>query len=391
MTSDGDAAARASGFIDVQGKREFVQFGVAALFASLLNAHMALLSIVFEQAGHGLPAIGLLLSLFAVPVLVVTLAAGPVAARLGALATARLAIVLMILGFGSLALTSENFWLALASRLVHGIGFGLYLPAIMTYGQSRLNQVRFVGLVITFSSLIPFSYALGPAMGEFMLNNYGRTVFFLAAMAPAVIGLAMTAGLRPLARPKPLGLDFSAALKRRFVLPLAALFIGGMMYCFSIAYLAPDLQQRGVALAIFFVPSTLATAMSRVAGSFVQRFHPRVLVAAGLMLMAAGLAMLAAFSQIALIVVGAVSFGLGSSVLYPVVSAWVSEGLDPARRSGPQALVTTIFYAGLYAMPYPLSFVVAPMGFRMTEALLAAAGAALAVLVIASHLMRRSA
>jgi hypothetical protein len=48
LTSDGDAAARASGFIDVQGKREFVQFGVAALFASLLNAHMALLSIVFE-------------------------------------------------------------------------------------------------------------------------------------------------------------------------------------------------------------------------------------------------------------------------------------------------------------------------------------------------------
>jgi MFS family permease len=183
-----DEAAQARGFIDARGRREFIQFGIAALFASLLNAHMALLSIVFGQAGHNLQAIGLLLSLFAVPVLVVTVVAGPVAARLGSLATARLAILLMIAGFGSLALTSENFAAALVSRLIHGIGFGLYLPSIMTYGQSRLNQLRFVGLVITFSSLIPFSYALGPAMGEFMLETYGPTAFFLGALAPASIG-----------------------------------------------------------------------------------------------------------------------------------------------------------------------------------------------------------
>jgi MFS family permease len=295
----------------------------------------------------------------------------------------------MIAGFGSLALTSENFAAALVSRLIHGIGFGLYLPSIMTYGQSRLNQLRFVGLVITFSSLIPFSYALGPAMGEFMLETYGPTAFFLGALAPASIGLAMTLGLRPLARPKPLGLDFSAALRPGFKLPLASLFVGGMLYCFSIAYLAPDLQERGIALAIFFVPSTLATAVSRVFGSYVQRFHPRLLVAAGLFLMAVGMGALAGFSQIPIVVAGAIAFGLGSSVLYPVVSAWVSEGLDPARRSGPQALVTTIFYAGLYAMPYPLSFLVAPAGYRATEGVLAVIGFTVASLVLASHMVRK--
>lgn len=386
MTSSPDEAARAAGFIDALGRREFIRFGIAGLLASLLNAHMALLSIVFARAGHSLHTVGLLLSLFAVPVLVMTLVAGPVSARIGALWAARLAIVLMILGFGSLALTSDTFGLALLSRLVHGLGFGLYLPAIMTYGQSRLNQVRFLGLVIAFSSLIPFSYALGPAMGEFVLERYGVTAFFLAALAPAIAGLTLTAGLRPLRKPKSQGLDFSAALRRNFALPLCALFVGGLLHGYSLAFLPPDLQLRGVALAIFFIPSTIATALSRVGGSALQRLHPRVLVACGLSLMALGLVLLAvAGAWLPAVVVGAVAFGLGSSVLYPVVSAWISQGLDPARRAGPQAVITAIFYAGLYGMPFPLSFVVASGGYLMTEILLAAIGLLLAGLVAASH------
>ncbi|MDB5593225.1 MAG: Major facilitator superfamily 1 [Hyphomicrobiales bacterium] len=389
MTSNSDEVARAAGFIDARGRREFIRFGIAGLLASLLNAHMALLSIVFARAGHSLHTIGLLLSLFAVPVLVMTVVAGPVSSRLGALWTARLAIVLMILGFGSLALTSDSFGLALLSRLVHGLGFGLYLPALMTYGQSRLNQVRFLGLVITFSSLIPFSYALGPAMGEFVLERYGVTTFFLAALAPALAGLALTIGLRPLRKPKSQGLDFSAALRRTFALPLCALFAGGLLHGYSLAFLPPDLQLRGVALAIFFIPSTIATALSRVGGSVLHRLHPRVLVAGGLSLMGFGLVLLAvAGALIPVVIVGAVAFGLGSSVLYPVVSAWISQGLDPARRAGPQAVITAIFYAGLYGMPFPLSFVVASGGYRMTEILLAAIGLLLAALVAASHVMR---
>lgn len=391
MTSGADETARARGFIDAQGRREFIRFGIAGLLGSLLNAHMALLSIVFAEAGHSLQAIGLLLSLFAVPVLIMTVLAGPIAARIGSLWSARLAILLMIAGFASLAVTRESFPLALASRLVHGVGFGLYLPALMTYGQSRLNQVRFIGLVITFSSLIPFSYALGPAMGEFVLEHYGITAFFLAAMAPAVAGLLLTVGLRPLARPKRQGLDFSAALRPTFALPLCALFIGGLLHGFTIAYLASDLQSRSVPLAWFFVPSTIATALSRISGSVLQRAHPRILVAAGLLMMGAGFALMATSSALPMIVAGSIAFGLGSSVIYPVVSGWISQAVEPSRRAGPQAVITAIFYAGLYGMPFPLSFVIAAIGYAATEYALCVIGLAFAALMAVSHLVKRSA
>jgi MFS family permease len=376
-----DEAAAQAGFVDARARSEFIRFAIACLLGSLLNAHVALLSIVFTGAGHSLQTAGLLLSLFAVPVIVVNLLAGPAAARLGALATTRLSMALTIIGFGSLAFSVDDFWLALISRLVHGVGFGLYLPSIMTYGQSRLNQVRFVSLVIVFSSLIPFSYALGPALGEFTLTHYGRTAFFLAATAPAALGLLLTIGLRPLAKPKARGLDLSGALQKRFILPLLGLFAGGTLHAYSIAFLPPDLVTRGVALAIFFVPSTIATGLTRVAGSVFQRFQPRTLVASGLALMAVGLALIALSSSLAIIVAGSVAFGLGSSVVYPVVSAWLGQGIEPARRAGPQAVGAACFYMGLYGMPFPLAFLVAPAGYFTTSLLLAGFGLGVAGLM----------
>ncbi len=374
-----DEAAVKAGFVDARAKSEFIRFGVACLLGSLLNAHVALLSIVFMQAGHSLQTAGLLLSFFGLPVIVVNLLAGPVAARIGALATTRLSLALTIIGFGSLAFSVENFWLALLSRVVHGVGFGLYLPSIMTYGQSRLNPARFVSLVIVFSSIIPFSYALGPALGEFTLTQYGRTAFFLAATAPAAIGLLLTLGLRPLAKPKARGLDLSGALQRRFLLPLLGLFAAGTLHAYSVAFLPPDLVERGVALAIFFVPSTIATGLTRVSGSIFQRFQPRALVSSGLALMALGLGMIAASSSLAIIVAGSIAFGLGSSVIYPVVSAWLGQGIEPSRRAGPQAVGAACFYLGLYVMPFPLAFLVEPTGYVTSSLMLAGFGLLVAI------------
>ena len=384
MTLTRDLAAQERGYIDDQGRREFIRFGVAAFLASLLNAHVALLSILFAQVGHSLHATGWLLSLFAVPVIGINLLAGPIAARIGVLATARLSFLFCILGFGSLLFTAQDFWGALASRLFHGIGFGLFLPSVMTYGQSRLNQRRFVGLVIVFSSLIPFAYAIGPAVGEYSLAHQGREIFFLTALVPGVIGLVLTMGLRPLAKPERRGLALSGALKPRFVLPLAALFVGGTLHAYSLAYLPPDFIARGLSLALFFVPSTIATGLSRVSGNMFQRFQPRFLVSVGVAMMGFGLAAIAVTSHIIIVVLGSILFGLGSSVLYPVVSAWLAQGIEPEKRAGSQAVGSAAFYLGLHGMPLPLAFLVEPAGYAMTSYFLACAA-----LIVAGALLVR--
>ena len=69
-----------------------------------------------------------------------------------------------------------------------------------------------------------------------------------------------------------------------------------------------------------------------------------MLIASGLTLMCLG------FVGIALahavwwpVIAGGILFGTGYSLVYPLLSAWMSEGLEPSRRAGPQALLNTSF------------------------------------------------
>jgi MFS family permease len=59
-------------------------------------------------------------------------------------------------------------------------------------------------------------------------------------------------------------------------------------------------------------------------------------------------------------------FGLGHSLVYPVLSVWMSEGVDPARRAGPQAWLNAFFNVGLYATPLPETWLVAGFGYDWT-------------------------
>ena len=57
------------------------------------------------------------------------------------------------------------------------------------------------------------------------------------------------------------------------------------------------------------------------------------------------------------------SFGSGYSVVYPVVSNWMSGSLPPQERAGPQAAFNAIFHIGLLWMPLPVTYVIGVAGF----------------------------
>jgi len=372
-----DRAAVEAGFADARARGEFIRLGLAGFLASFMYSHGALLAVIFAREGFDLHAIGLLLSLYSVPVILSSLVSGAVAARLGILPTCRLSVILMIAGFFSLRFTADDFWLALASRFVQGLGQGLFLGSFMTYAQSRLSPTRFVYLVGIFSSMLPLAQAFGPPFGAFILNAYGVRAVFLEAALPACLGLALTFGLRPLARAEPArGLDFSAAWRRDRIAPLAAVFINGTMVGFTGAYLAAALEAKAVPIGAFFLASTTAMLASRFLA--MRRFETadrRILVGSGFLLEAASFVLVALAGQSWLVVIAGMLFGMGYSVVYPVLSAWMSEGVDPSERAGPQALLNTIFNVGILLMPYPETLLIARSGYGGTALALSALGA----------------
>jgi MFS family permease len=374
-----------SGFIDERARGEYMRLGAGCFLVAVTNAHSALLAIVFARNGYDLHDIGLLLSVFALPVVLSALVSGAVADRFGALQTVRLAMVLLTLGFLSFDVTRGSFAGAMASRVIQGVGQGLFLGSALTYAQGRLSPVRFVYLLGIFSSLMVVSQALGPPLGAYVLGVLGERAMFAVAAIPAIAGLALTFGLRPLPKPpRSPGLHLFSVWRPHFPEPIWAVFVSGAMSGFTLAYLAAALEARTIPIACFFVASTASLFASRFfALRYVEEIDRRVLIASGLTLMCLG------FVGIALahavwwpVIAGGILFGTGYSLVYPLLSAWMSEGLEPSRRAGPQALLNTSFNLGLFATPYPETILISHYNYDATLYVLAGFGFATALFLI---------
>lgn len=376
-----DAAAVQAGFIDAAARREFFAICGAGFLFSVTHNYSALLAIVFKQSGHSLPSVGVLLSLFAIPAIAAAFFSSAVVARVGALAAVRWSIALTVLGLCSLAFTREHFYLANVSRMVQAAGVGLFLPAAMVYVQSRITRARFVYLVTVFSAGIPLAAAIAPPLGAWTLERFGPEAMFAQAAAPGILGLLLTLRVRAVPRPAGMGgLALSGAFRGRFLAPYLAVTIGGALYGFSVSYLAADLQTRAIALAAFFVPSSLGMIAVRfIAMRWLSAMRPQRLVTVSLAIYALSYVLIALARDPYVMALGGIAFGVGNAIMYPVVSAWLGEGLQPSERGGPQAVGTAAFYVGIYAAPFPQTFMIAAWGFLATELIFAAIAALTAV------------
>ena len=358
--------AKPSGFIDPEARSEFLRLCLLTFLIFFLNAHASMLAIIFKRHGLVLHDIGWLLSLYGVPVVVFTFLTGTAAALIGSLWTARIGIGLMLIGFLSLSVTAWSFWPALCSRLLWGAGYGLMFSSLVTYAQSRLTKDRFVYLFGLFSSMAPISHALAPPWVEFLLRFDNDPVIFIIGACPAVVALGLTFLLRPLAKPAATQklIQLGSAFDRARWLPLLSVLISGALFGFISSYMAAAMQEKGIAQAWFFTATVFAMLSTRflAMGTF-SKFSARRVVTGGLVIMSLAYVCLAITRTDWVIALCGLSFGSGYSVVYPVVSNWMSGSLPPQERAGPQAAFNAIFHIGLLWMPLPVTYVIGVAGF----------------------------
>ena len=352
-------------FIDPRARVEYILFGLATFLIFFMNAQAALLSTAFHQHGLPLSDIGILLSLYGVPVVIVTLFTGKIATWLGSLGSARWGTAIMAVGFMSLAVTADSFWPALASRLTWGIGYGLMFAPLFTYAQSRITGPRFIYLLGLFSSMAPLAQAGGPLFAEFVLGHGGAQLMFVLGVIPALLGLGLLFLMRPLAKPPAAGgLALGEALTPSRRIPLVAIFVSGALFGFLASYMTPFLHAKGVSIAWYFVAMTIGIFSTRFIGlGFFQRLDPRLVVSVGMSAMALAYILLVRVQHPFAVAGCGALFGSGYSVVYPVLSAWISGGLSPSERAGPQALFNAVFNVGLLWMPLPVTGLIALFGY----------------------------
>ena len=380
----GHASVTPPGFVDEKARSEFVRLAAIIFLTAMTNQQAVILAVVWQEAGFSHADIGILLGVYGVPLVLASLFSGAVANRFGLLNTVRLGAILTTFGLLSLYATHSSFAGSFASRILQGAGFALFHAPVMTYGTTRLTQDRFIQLFGLLSAMAPLPYAFGPVVAEYLFHTFGPHAFFLAGSVPGLVALPLLWTLRPIEKAAPeVGGMRSLFATGRIVLPMIAACVFGAMFGFVSAFMAPVMLERGLSIGGFFTSFTLSIFVVRLGllGPL-ETIDRRLVVAGGGIVLGLGLTLAALATNLPMAIAAGAVFGLGHSIGFPVLSAWICDGVPPEARATPLALFNATFFAAIYLVALPASLAIARFGYPPVMIATASTGLVLAVFLV---------
>lgn len=379
-----------SSFKSARARLDFWLFATATFLLFTTNSMLALLSLVMKEKRWSADLIGVVLSSPALPIVLTMLLAGLVITRFGALKVATGGAVVMLVSYLSFELTTDSLAPAVTSRVAHGFGYALFMPAAMIYADAKLTPQHRIYYFGIYASMFPLPNILGPWLAETYLRQFGTEHFFLYTVLPAALGAILLLLLKPSPRAsvqRASLIEYAHLLKNRALwAPYCGVFVVGMFYGVAVNFMALLLESRGVPVAYFFVSFTACLFGSRfLLVRYVQRLPRSLIIAGGLTLLTVAYALLAFIPEPNVTIACGILFGLGYSVAYPTLSIWVAQQYDSDRQGMPLALFNALFTFGIFLLPLIGGYVIAWLGFPQMLLGMAVAGALTASAILLTH------
>ena len=222
----------------------------------------------------------------------------------------------------------EEYYLPLIMlRIVHGIGLAICFTSVFTFIVDLIPEQRLNEGIGMFGTSGLIGLAVGPAIAEPVLSQFGYTAFFLTASGLAAIGLLLHLPIRDRHAAQPANpaaaISFFQLLRQRKLLVSAGL---AMVFGFGLAatgnFIAPLAQERQLQLiSLYYLAySCAAVGIRFFSGRLADRIGEAQIIPWGLCLAAGGLALVPFINgNLTLIVCGFI-FGLGHGLLFPAIN-----------------------------------------------------------------------
>ena len=354
-------------FTNPRAQFDFWLFALATFVLFTTNSMLALLSVVLKKQGLSADLIGIVLAAPAPAILVTMLLAGPIITRFGALQIARTGALIMLMSYLSFELTIDSFSGAIASRICHGVGYALFMPAAMIYADGKLRGPHKLYYFGIYASMFPLPNVLGPPLADIYLRDFGIDRFFLFTALPALLGATLVftvTATHKAAVARAALIDYVHLLQRRSLwMPYGGIFVVGMFYGFVVSFMALLLESRHIPVSYFFVTFTACLFGSRfLLVRYIQQLPRTVIFSAGLGLLSCAYLVLALDPAPAAAILAGLLFGLGYSVAYPTLSVWVTQQFSPDQQGMPLTLYNAIFTLGIFLLPLFGGYVIAWLG-----------------------------
>lgn len=305
---------------------------------------------VSEVLGGGSELSGLLISLSALTSIIAMPLGGLLADRHGYRIVAVSGILVSAAGLALLAAVPV-LWAAVASRLLFGLGNAAAMTLTLTWLVALAPYAQRGKALSIFGLSVWLGLALGPQMAATVASAAGTRSVFVVCVAIELLVCALLAFLpqpsraaatstSPIPAAQPRGLAALWEVFRVVWVPgvaAAAAWCGeGLMLGFLLVHLgAAGLSATGVfgAASVFAVFAVSVIVARIVLARMPDRIGPLRSTAISLVLLCAGLGVLAFAGSFAVAAAGAVLMGVGFSPLYPSLTMLAVRGLRSRNRA----------------------------------------------------------
>lgn len=233
-------------------------------------------------------------------------------------------------------------------RILHGVGFAICFTAAFTYiadivPKDRLNEG--IGIFGLFGII---GLAVGPAIGELVINHHGFDAFFLVSAAVAFLGLLVQIFLPEsyrYAATRESESFFSLFRKKKFSLIGILSFIFGFSLAASGGFIAPFAKEANIAfVSLYYICYSITAVLTRIiGGKLADRVGEKRLIPYALILTGAGLIILVQLSGNVILVISGIMLGCGHGFLFPCLDSLAIRG-EPINIRGK---INGVFTGGL--------------------------------------------
>ena len=298
--------------------RDYLLLASSTFLVFLSHSTLTYLAVILRDLGVGETGIGVVMSAPLVPMLTGMFISGHLMERFGALKVVRAGFLMILLAHLSLQLTITDFGGVYLSRAFHGLGYGIFMPAGMTYVKGKLRSEKMVHPFGVYASTILLPNIVGPWLMENLYGAMGHGGLFLLTAVPSCLGSLLARLLGADARPgKGIGrIGYGRLLGMSVLRPLfAAIFAVGMVYGIIPTLMALYLKGWQIPMAYYFTPFTAALFAGRfVVIRLLERLSRKTLVTAGFALMGVSHLWLLSFRTPAAAALAGVIIGIGYSL-----------------------------------------------------------------------------
>ncbi len=266
------------------------------------------------------------------------------------------------------AFVDEIGALVIVARLVQGLGQAMTVTALWTYISDRFpTEKRTQGIALFgISGLLPL--AIGPGLGDLLLDAAGYQELFFAASALAMMSFLLTlplerTGVHTGAAPT----GFWAVLRLGHMAPIwLGTFALSLGFTAAFVFVKTYVTTSGLgSVGPYFLAYGTTAIVWRLGFSWVpDRVGPARMITPALLLYALGMTILGVGGSQGVLALAGLATGLGHGIGYPVMLTLSTIRTNPGDRGAATAIFTAIFDLGLIGMAPVLGLTISQFGYR---------------------------